>query len=142
MPSSRVRRLTLVASSVRSTVSVVKVPRGQVTRVLLVVGHGAPVIRMHRDLVDLEVVDTLEDVDLSTDRPVGTVLPPSGPGGTTDGHVNGVHQDETSGEHELAVQSDGFTVAADPLGGVHLHDGVTLVVDRDEAFVPLRTIRR
>ena len=104
---------------------------------LLVVGHGAPVVSVDRDLVDLEIVDTLKDIDLSTDRPVGAVLPPSGPGGTTDGHVDGVHEDETSGEHQLAVQSDGSSVTAEVLGRVDLHDSITLVVDRHETGVPL-----
>ena len=35
------------------------------------------------------------------------------------------------------MESDGFTVARDLGGGIDLHDGVALVVDSDEAFVPL-----
>ena len=76
-------------------------------------------------------------MNLTPDRPVGTVLPPSGPSGASDGHVDGVHEDETSGEDEVTVESDGFTVARDLGGGIDLHDGVALVVDSDEAFVPL-----
>jgi len=86
-------QLTLVGSSIRSTVQIIKVTRSLVTRLPLIVGHPTSIIGMHRDLVDLEVVDTLKDINLTPDRPVGTVLPPSGPSGTPDGHVDGVHED-------------------------------------------------
>lgn len=94
---------------------------------------------MQRNLVLAEGIDSLEDVNLSSVRPVGTVRPPGWPGTASVGHMQGVHQDETTGVDEVAVNSHGLSTAGNVFGRVDLHDGVALRVDRDQTLVPRRT---
>lgn len=93
-----------------------------------------------------ESVDSLENVDLSSLRPVGTVGPERRPRPAARRHVNGVEDDETSVEDVLGVKSNGLSTsnAVSDLGGlVDGDDGVSLRVDSDETLGPLeKKVRR
>lgn len=55
---------------------------------------------------------------------------------TTSGHVNGIKDDETSVEGVLGVEADGLSTGRDGGGLVDGHDGVSVVLDVNEALVP------
>lgn len=129
---------TRIGSRETVTVGVIVIPSRQCPR-LHRVGHGTPRTGMKRNLILVESVDSLEDIDFTAVRPVGSVGPPGRPSSTPSGHVHSVKQDHPPRVNEVSVQPHGFTTTRDVLGLVNGHDGVALAVDGDETLVPSST---
>jgi len=92
------------------------------------------------DLVLGEFVDTLQDIDFTTIRPVGAVLPPRRPRSTSSRHVPCVKQDKTTLEHFLSVQTNRFSSpAAGVLGRIRFHHRVAFTVGRYKTLIPRLT---
>jgi hypothetical protein len=145
---------TFVSSFVRSTVVAVEPTRSQFTS-LEVIGVGrnsTSGTSVDRNLVLGKGIDTLHDIDFTSIRPVVSVHPPSGPCTTPGRSVDSVHDNHTTSVSIavsigprcggtvnlplLSVYSDSFSATGNVLGLINSHDGVSLVVDRDQALVP------
>lgn len=89
-------------------------------------------VRVDRRLVVGIVIDTLDDVDLAGLRPRGAVRPESGPGTTTSGHVDAVHDDEPTGETVLGLDAHGRAISRHLGRGIDSHDRVPSTIDGRE----------
>lgn len=83
-----------------------------------------------------EIVDTFQNIDFTSVRPVGPVCPPRRPDSTAVRHVQSVHDDHSTCPDPVGVDSNGFTTTRDFGRGIDFHDGVSGVVDRNETFAP------
>ena len=87
---------------------------------------------MDRRLVVGIVIDTLDDVDLAGLWPSRAVRPESGPGTTTSGHVDAVHDDEPTGEAVLRLNAHGIAISGHLGRGIDSHDRVPGTIDGRE----------
>ena len=87
---------------------------------------------MDRRLVVGIVIDTLDDVYLAGLWPSRAVRPESGPGTTTSGHVDAVHDDEPTGEAVLRLDAHGIAISGHLGRGIDSHDRVPGTIDGRE----------
>jgi len=71
------------------------------------------------------VVDTFDNVNLATLRPVWTVTPKSRPSTTTSWHVNAIHDEKPSGPGFLSRDTYTLTVSRDCLSRIDLHESIS-----------------
>jgi len=88
---------------------------------------------MKRRLVVRIVVHALEDINLSSSRPVWSVTPKGWPSGTPGWHVYGVHDNKTPGKVILRLDPDALAVPRDLRSSFDLHDNISGRIHTDES---------
>lgn len=129
---------TLIAGSVGSTVVGTVVLEGELARHVGIAGDSAAAGGVDRVGVERVVVNTLDDVDLTSVGPATRRVsgggPPSGPDTTSNGHVLGIEDKDTGGEGVLGVDTDGLGPAV--VGG-DLHGSLAVVAANETLVIGL-----
>jgi len=101
---------------------------------------GATILRVKRILIIGGEIDVFDDVDFSVCRPILACHPKSGPDGASKGHVNSVHDDQTSRFYLILAQHLDSISAVRAIGGgageiIHFDNNVSERVNGREILL-------
>lgn len=89
---------------------------------------------MKRRLIVRVVVYTLDDIDFSSGRPVGTITPEGWPSSAPRRHMHGIHDEKTAGEGILRVYPNALAITRDLRSSFDLHENVSGGIHTDQSI--------
>lgn len=84
---------------------------------------------MYRRLVVRVVINAFNDVDFTTSWPVGSISPEGRPNTTPSGNMNGVHDDQPSGERGLGGNANALACIGNARGCFDSHDSIAVRIN-------------